>query len=402
MTMKRLYAAAMILILLLSGTACRGTVGAGADNSPSPGVSENPSPASPTVSDSAAGESIGTDNNVIMLEGTIGGLPVHMSLTITGGTVAGSYYYDNVRKELTLEGSTEADRMLSMDEYDENGELTGRFDGWYTRGIRITGTWTNAKTDKILEFSLKVIGGVPASAVWAGEWQRMDFSMFESATLVIFNETKSGFEFQIDAASGAHVGYIDGAAVIDGKTAYFKAADEDETFPAGAEITFDLKDGIISVTANSAANGYGGLGVGFDGRYTKNALPKDTLLSQGFVSTEAEHDAFKAMVGDDYELFLNTAHLGYEEEDIDGYGARVYRWFVRGVAMYHTSIVMFLPDGRLCAGVFDPENDIIKVYTDAGYITAVPETVWVWIANLQEALGLTADLPQEFMNTAKN
>ena len=79
--------------------------------------------------------------------------------------------------------------MLSINEYDENGALTGSFDGWYTRGIRIAGNWTNAKTGGVLEFSLNVIGGVPASAVWAGEWKRLHTGRFESATLAIFNET---------------------------------------------------------------------------------------------------------------------------------------------------------------------------------------------------------------------
>ncbi len=225
--------------------------------------------------------------------------------------------------------------------------------------------------------------------------------MFESGTLVIFNETKNGFEFQMDAYSGGHMGFIDGTAVINGSEALYKDTGDDGDYPPGAEITFILKDGMIALAANEAANGHAGSGVYFGGQYTKNALPKATLLTQGYVSNEAEDDAFRAMVGDDYELFLNTAHLGYEEEDLDGYDARVYRWSVRGLAGYFESIVMFLPDGQLCAAVLDPDNNTFIVYTDAGNMDSVPRTVLAWIADIQEMLGLTADMPVEFYNTEK-
>jgi hypothetical protein len=83
-----------------------------------------------------------------MLEGTIGGPSVHMSLTISDGKVTGSYYYDKVGKETEAGGVNRSGPDDLMDEYDENGAMTGSFDGWYTRGIRITGTWTNAKTEE--------------------------------------------------------------------------------------------------------------------------------------------------------------------------------------------------------------------------------------------------------------
>lgn len=396
-TMQRLLIAVLILVLMLTSASCKGTTGIGTDNPVLPDTSQSASapPVSPSATETFA-ETPG-NNNVIMLEGTIGDIPVHMSLYISGGIVTGSYYYDKVGKELKLKGTTaEADRMIYLDEYDENGELTGKFDGWYTHSIRMTGSWTNSKTDKTLNFNLKVIGGIPANAIWAGEWKRMDTGRFGSATLVVFNETKSGFEFQMDAFSGAHMGFINGTAVIDGTTAYFK--DKDTT----AALVFSMKNDLIDVVSKGEIYYYAGANVVFDGSYTQKKLPEDTLLNMGYVPDEARDVAMHAMTGEDYELFLNTAQIRGDREDIDGLGAEVFNWWVNGFAGSNESIVMFLPDGKLCAAVIDPERNAFKVYTNAEYITAIPETIWSWIADLQELLGLTSDLPVQFHNTDKN
>ncbi|NLT14481.1 MAG: hypothetical protein GXY05_09075 [Clostridiales bacterium] len=391
--MRKLIALILVIILALTSASCQ--VGTSTDADESAGASGSVSP-SPETTESTPQESTGVDHNVIMLKGTIGDLPVHMSLVIADGVVTGSYYYDKVGKELKLEGSTEAERMISFSEYDENGERTGSFDGWYTRGIRITGNWTNAKTGDVLEFNLNVIGGVPANAIWAGEWRRTHAGRFESAKLAIFSETSGSFRFQLDVFSGAHTGFIDGEATIDGKTALFKA---DET---KAELKFSLNNGLIEIVSGGDIGYFGGMGVVFDGEYTQKALPEDTLLTQGYVSGAAEDQAFREMTGEDYVLFLNTAHLGYEEEDLDGFGAKVWRWRVRGLSGYNESIVMFLPDGALCTAVLDPENEVIKAYTNAGDIKNPPATILAWVADIQEALGLTADLPVKFHNAEKN
>ncbi len=382
----------LIVVLLLTGASCRGTAGSGSDK-----TSDGPlnTAVSPDSEISQAPENTAGDRNVIMLKGKIGELPVHMSLVITDGSVAGSYYYDNVGKELKLEGTVEAERMIAMSEYDEYGQLTGSFDGWYTRGIRISGTWTNAKTDGKLDFSLNILGGVPANAVWAGEWHRMT-GRFDSATLAIYNETKSGFSFQLDAFSGVNMGFVDGQAEIEGKTARFKAQETD------AELIFTLNDGLVEVMSGGDISYYAGMGVDFDGTYTKKSLPKETLLTQGYVFNQEQDDAFRDMTGEDYDLFLNTAHLGSEVEDQDGLGAEVYRWWVRGIAGYNVSIVMFLPDGGLCAAVFIPDNSVVRIYTDADGISSVPMTILTWIADIQETLGRTGDLPVEFRNTNKS
>lgn len=232
------------------------------------------------------------------------------------------------------------------------------------------------------------VDGDTANVIWSGEWKRLDTGRFNSATLIILKETKHGFDFKMEAFSGGNMGFLNGTATIDGTKAYYK---DNGT---GAELIFNLKDGRIELTANDAANGQAGAGVWFDGKYTKGKLPEDTLLSLDYVTSQVQDDAFKAMAGKDYELFLDTAQIRDDMEDLDGYGAKVYHWWVRGFAGTYESMVMLLPDGKICAAVIDPSTEVVKVYSNASYITDTPKSFKTWI----EQKGFSV----EFNNTDEN
>ncbi len=408
--MKRLIIALLILILSLTGASCKGTSAGG---SIAPDASENaassPIPPSASNESASAGSTAAedtsappssssapsADKDTIKLEGTIGDIAIHMSLKIEEGTVTGTYYYDKVKQDIRLDGTIEANRMITIKEYDVDGTFTGTFDGWYTPGIRLSGSWTNAKTDEVLSISLDVMDGIPSDAVWAGEWKRTETGRFASAALVIFNETQSSFAFQIDAFYGSHMGFIDGTAIIDGTSAYFK---DKQT---SAELVFNLKNGLIDVLSKGDIFYYAGANVFFDGSYTHGELPEDTLLAMGYVPDKARDDAFRSMTGEAYELFLNTAQIKVEQEELDGFGAQVFNWWVTSFGGTYESTVMFLPDGKICAAVIDFDGGSFKVYTNADYITAVPKTIEVWVAKLQELLGIS-DMPVEFHGTHKN
>jgi hypothetical protein len=364
--------------MAFAGASCKvmtsGTSGSSAKPSPEASTTPSAATAEATTSpqETAATPSKETaDENVIKLQGTIGNIPVHMTIVITDGKITGSYYDDKVKQEIKLDGTIEENRMISLKEYDKNG-VAATFDGWYVPGIRITGVWTIDKTKETFDFALDVIGGIPANALWSGEWKRMDTGRFSSATLVIFNELDSSFDFQIDAFNGANMGFINGTATYDGKSAYY------QNNSTGEKVTFTMEGKIIELSANYTANGNAGAGVTYDGKYTKGDLPEDTLLSMGYVSDEAQDNAFKAMVGKDYDLFLNTANIHEDGEDMDNLDATVTMWWVHGFGGSNESIVMYLPDGKLCAAVIDADHQSINVYTNASYITEVPETIKAW------------------------
>ena len=72
----------------------------------------------------------------LSLSGSIGKYPITMQLNIEGSTVKGHYYYDKQGpdKVLTLEGVKNTDNRLYLDEFDENGEKSGFFNGSFVNG----------------------------------------------------------------------------------------------------------------------------------------------------------------------------------------------------------------------------------------------------------------------------
>lgn len=229
------------------------------------------------------------------------------------------------------------------------------------------------------------------SGVWSGEWRRLYSNRFDSSTLIITNETKDSFEFQIETFSGANMGFASGTAGITDQSALYFNSD------TSAELIFNLSNGIIKLTANDAANEQNGMSVFFDGDYLKEPQPEETLVTLRYLPSPEKDDEFRAMTGKDYELFMNTAHYNGEGEDLDGFGARVFRWWVRGLAATNSSIIMFLPEGTICAAVIDPEASVTKVYTNDNRIQTIPKTILDWVEGFSNIATKT-----EFYNTTKN
>ncbi len=78
--------------------------------------------------------------------------PITMQLDLIDGEVEGSYYYDNVRKNIKLNGVYTADGNINLIEY-ANEKKTGSFSGKLTRK-KFSGQWKNADGSKSLSFSL--------------------------------------------------------------------------------------------------------------------------------------------------------------------------------------------------------------------------------------------------------
>ena len=72
----------------------------------------------------------------LSLSGSVDKYPITMQLNIEGSTVKGHYYYDKQGpdKVLTLEGVKNNDNRLYLNEFDENGEKSGFFNGSLLNG----------------------------------------------------------------------------------------------------------------------------------------------------------------------------------------------------------------------------------------------------------------------------
>src|ERR1700730_15851102 len=77
-------------------------------------------------------EFVGTINNT---------LRVRIKLSQSGKTLSGSYAYERVGKSLRLNGAMTSENEFYLNEFDERGKQTGKFDGKFVTRDWLEGTW---------------------------------------------------------------------------------------------------------------------------------------------------------------------------------------------------------------------------------------------------------------------
>jgi len=84
-----------------------------------------------------------------------------MKLSIDGGRVEGSYYYEKYKKDIRLRGSVDAQKAVLLEELDPAGNRTGVFTGRFTTGDTIEGTWSSPDGAKTMPFSVTAAQAQP-------------------------------------------------------------------------------------------------------------------------------------------------------------------------------------------------------------------------------------------------
>lgn len=228
------------------------------------------------------------------------------------------------------------------------------------------------------------------NANWNGTWSYP--SRYNSSTLKITKQNSKQFNFEIFAMNGANMGEISGVAKIVGNKAYFddKLSKEEDADKYGCKVTFSHKGKAIDVETNSECSSYAGNAVYFDKEYQKGE--KLPLIEKDFVQRgifpNAKTDAkFKKLTGKDYETFLDSFHLVYDQKDLDKLNAKVFVGCVRGVCPWNTGIIMFDKKGNFYAMVFgskegEPEDSdkmTARYYSNnKAYTQKLPLTIKKW------------------------
>lgn len=100
------------------------------------------------------------------------------------------------------------------------------------------------------------------------------------------------------------------------------------------------------------------------------------------------------MVGRDYQWFVDSMGMVTQEEDLDGFGAKVYQGTVRGLSTIVEAIIMFNGAGKMWAAVIDGE--VVKYYTtDPDFKNKLPRTIEKWRGLFKEKKVLNMSAPQE-------
>lgn len=239
----------------------------------------------------------------------------------------------------------------------------------------------NAQTDLQKKFQKN---GAKAKSNWNGKWTRA--SRFYNAEIKIKSISPTQINFELVALNGANSGEIKGKAKIRGNMAFFD--DQQPKNNSGEEncqILMNVKNSNISIDTSKGCEGYGGLGVNFEGEYEKGngkTAETDFVYLKVFPGKILD-DKFKKLVGvPEYENFLNAFQLINEEEDLDGFNAKVFSACVRGICISATGIIMFNSSGEIWAAVADdkyPKDYFVKYYTNvAAWRGKLPKTVETW------------------------
>lgn len=76
------------------------------------------------------------------LEGNIYGKPFKMELESLDGKIVGYYHYEGARNERSLDGKIESGNKVILNEYDDEGNMTGKFDLVFHSENRLEGVWS--------------------------------------------------------------------------------------------------------------------------------------------------------------------------------------------------------------------------------------------------------------------
>jgi len=215
---------------------------------------------------------------------------------------------------------------------------------------------------------------------WLGTWS--NDGMFGGGELKITAIKKGAFTFSMEASDGGASGMLEeGSAKLQGYHAMYTKKE----YEGSCRIEFTFEGDSIYVDQQEGTC-EAGAGVYYSGTYYKNPpkRPEETLLSLGMLDNEAQEKKFRALVGDDYKLFVGSSQMVFEKEkDKDSLGAVVHQAGVKHEFTERENIILINGRQDIWAAVID--GDSVKYYTSRpDYKHRVPKTIDSWRENFNE------------------
>jgi hypothetical protein len=205
---------------------------------------------------------------------------IKMTLSQSGKTLSGSYYYEKVGKPITLSGSING-QQFTLKEYDASGNNTGTFSGRFVTPDTIEGSWSNADASKTYPFSLNAGGAAtrtPTSTPGSvdGKYERLDakgrIEKDSGAELNVETQADGMIRVEGDATlvinaktGNVRTGEISASAKLNGNQLNLEG-------DGGCQIKIIFGKGSLEATEDNGQ--CGGLGVSFIGTYKRTGSPK--------------------------------------------------------------------------------------------------------------------------------
>ncbi|MFC5741454.1 lysozyme inhibitor LprI family protein [Dyella tabacisoli] len=221
----------------------------------------------------------------------------------------------------------------------------------------------------------------PSTAVhsgWVQTWE-LDSDNNSVGGELTFTGTPPHLHFTIETHDGAQLGSIEGDLLLQGDHGSYRSDH--------CRLDFSRDGNHLAITQKGTDFDCGaGAGVYFAGKYltaSQAALkPEPDLLSLNVLASPAQNSAAHKLLGkEDYQTLVDTIHVQGSTADLDGLGAQVTSYFVRGIANTNAAIVMSHGE-QLWIGllVFDAENQVrMRYYTNVpDWKKRVPKTIQRW------------------------
>lgn len=216
----------------------------------------------------------------------------------------------------------------------------------------------------------------PISTNWLGTWERNDWQL--EASLEMKSIKNDSIFFSISAVNGGNSGGVDGIAVVSKNSATYLNTEDGDT--CLIEFTL-LGDSVITIEQQKGFC-YAGMGVEYSGRYinskfNKNKVKTTSLLKLEIFDSSGQDSIFKDLVGDKYDLFVNSTQLTSDTDDLDSLHTTVRASGVRGMFTSMENIIMIDTANTIWAAVID-DNKVLYFTNSEAYKKALPKTIDAW------------------------
>lgn len=219
---------------------------------------------------------------------------------------------------------------------------------------------------------------------WSGVWWNTTVPHGNSGRMQISNQNAWGFRMNATVQGGIY------HSVFNGEVRFHSGVGFTDKIAWGGDCAImlvPLSSGKMKVISDSRSS-CGLLLPGemsIDGIYTRSDTdprPPATLLTLGIMPDRATDEAFRKLVGSDYQKYVDTATDFNYSEDLDNVGATVVSLWVKGMANRQAAMIMTTPQGQIWALRAEPVADgkevTLHYSTTANDKTHVPKTLAAW------------------------
>lgn len=221
---------------------------------------------------------------------------------------------------------------------------------------------------------------------WSGLWWNTTVPHGNSGRMQISHQNAWGFRMSATVQGGVY------RSVFNGEVRFHSGVGFTDKIAWGGDcavVLVPLPNGKVKVISDSRSS-CGLLLPGdmpIDGIYSRSDTdprPPATLLTLGIMPDRALDEAFRLLVGSDYQKYVDTATDFNYSEDLDNIGATVVSLWVKGMANRQSAMIMTTPQGQIWAVRVEPVPEgkgvTLHYSTNAKDKAEVPKTLAAWQA----------------------